>query len=206
MKIGDIQVKINTFLDERVAGLDQNIKVAIMVGLVIVPLLAFYLLSYKPQTAKMTQLEKQKVGLLRTIRKVEAKAANIGKLRAEMAEAKLMFKKASNLLPQKQEIPALLASISDLGSNSGLAILSFKPGAEKQQEFYAEIPISISMQGPYHNLGVFLDKVSKMSRIVSVSSLAISNPKEDDGEMILKASLKLETYRFIEPSPGPAKK
>lgn len=205
MKIGDIQAKINTILDEKVSVLDQNVKMAIMAAVVIVPLLGFYFLSYKPQNTQMKQLEGQKVGLLQTIRKVESIAANIGKHRAEMAEAQLMFQKASNLLPQKQEIPALLTNISDLGSNSGLEILSFKPGAESQKEFYAEIPISLSLQGPYHNIGVFLDKVSKMSRIVSVSSLGISSPKEDEGEMILKTTLKLETYRFVENPPVQAK-
>ncbi len=206
MNSKDVQVKLDAFLDEKVSGLDQNIKIAIMAAVVIVPLVAFYLLSYNPQNAQMKQLERQKVGLLQTIRKVEAIAANIGKHRAEMAEAQLMFQKASNLLPQQQEIPALLANISDLGSNSGLDILSFKPGVETPKEFYAAIPIAISIQGPYHNVGVFLDRVSKMSRIVSVSSMAISSPKEDEGEMILKTSLKLETYRFVENQPTDEKK
>ncbi|MEN8257260.1 MAG: type 4a pilus biogenesis protein PilO [Thermodesulfobacteriota bacterium] len=206
MNIKGIQSKIDVFLDEKVAGLDQNMKMAALAAIVVIPLVGFYFLSFSPQNAKLKQLEGQKVGLLQTIRRVEAIAANIGKHRAEMAEAQFMFQKASNLLPQQQEIPALLASLSDLGSNSGLEILSFKPGGENQKEFYAEIPISINLQGPYHNIGVFLDKVSKMSRIVSVSSLGISSPKEDEGEMILKTSLKLETYRFVENLTEQAKK
>ena len=206
MKSKDVQLKIDAFLDGKVAGLDQNIKMAVMAAVVIVPLLGFYFLSYQPQQTQMTQLEGQKVGLLQAIRRVETTAANIGQHRAEMAEAQLMFEKASGLLPQEQEIPALLTSISDLGSNSGLDVLSFKPGSERRKEFYAEIPVSIALEGPYHNIGVFLDRVSKMSRIVSVSSLGISSPKEDEGEMILKASLQLETYRFVENTPAQAKK
>ncbi len=201
MKVQDIQSKFNTFLDEKVSDLDQNMKMAVMAAVVVLPVLGFYFLAYSPQNTKLKQLEGQKVRLLQTIRKVEAIAANIGKHRAEMAEAQLMFQKASNLLPQQQEIPALLANVSDLGRNSGLEILSFKPGAENAKAFYAEIPISIDIRGPYHNVGVFLDKVSKMSRIVSVSSLKISSPKEEEGEMILKTGLKLVTYRFVENTP-----
>jgi type IV pilus assembly protein PilO len=204
MKKNDIQAKIDGFLDSKVAGLDQNIKLAIMAAVILIPVIIFYFISYKPQNVKLNQLEGRKVVLLQEIRKVEATVANIDKHRAEMAEAKLMFEKASSLLPQQQEIPALLTNISDLGSNSGLEILSFKPGGETQKEFYAEIPISINLAGPYHNLGVFLDRVSKMSRIVSVSSLGIANPKEESGEMLLKTSLQLVTYRYVEPVAAPA--
>lgn len=204
MKKNDIQAKIDGFLDDKVAGLDQNIKMAIMAAVILIPVIIFYFMSYKPQNVKLNQLEGRKVVLLAEIRKVEATVANIDKHRAEMAEAKLMFQKASSLLPQQQEIPALLTNISDLGSNSGLEILSFKPGGEAQKEFYAEIPISIELLGPYHNLGVFLDRVSKMSRIVSVSSLGITSPKEDDGEMLLKTSLQLVTYRYVVPVAAPA--
>jgi type IV pilus assembly protein PilO len=162
----------------------------------------FYIGSYKPQNDQMKLLEGQKVGLLQTIRRVEGIASNIGKHRVDMAEAKLMFQKASNLLPQQQEIPALLTNISDLCSNSGLEILSFRPGSEVAKTFYAEIPLTINVQGAYHNVGVFLDKVSKMSRIVSVSSMGLSGPREDEGEMILTTNLQLETYRFVEKLPG----
>lgn len=209
MKKNDIQAKINGFLDDKVAGLDQNIKMAIMAAVILIPVIIFYFAFYKPQNFTLNQLEGRKVALLAEIRKVEATVANIDKHRAEMDEAKLMFQKASSLLPQQQEIPALLTNISDLGSNSGLEILSFKPGGEAQKEFYAEIPISIDLSGPYHNLGVFLDRVSKMSRIVSVSSLGITSPKEDDGEMLLKTSLQLVTYRYVEPVaalPSPKRK
>lgn len=206
MNIKDIQLKFDAFLDEKVSGLDQNIKIAVMAAVVIVPLLVFYFLSYTPQNAQLKKLEGQKVGLLQTIRKVEVIAANIGKHRAEMSEAQLMFQKASSLLPQQQEIPALLTSISDLGSNSGLDILSFKPGGESVKTFYAEIPLAINVQGAYHNIGVFLDRVSKMSRIVSVSALGLSSPKIDGGEILLTATLGLETYRFVENTTAQSKK
>jgi type IV pilus assembly protein PilO len=202
MNIKDVQVKFHAFLDEKVSVLDQNIKLAIMAAAVIVPLVGFYIGSYKPQNDQMKLLEGQKVGLLQTIRRVEGIASNIGKHRVDMAEAKLMFQKASNLLPQQQEIPALLTNISDLCSNSGLEILSFRPGSEVAKTFYAEIPLTINVQGAYHNVGVFLDKVSKMSRIVSVSSMGLSGPREDEGEMILTTNLQLETYRFVEKLPG----
>lgn len=203
MKLKKVQDSIDTFLDEKVTDLDPNIKIVSIVALVLVPLVAFYFLVYSPKTTKLSQLEQKKVRLLQTIRKVERNAKDIGKRRAEMQEAQVMFQKASSLLPQKQEIPTLLAGISDLGSNAGLNIVSFKPGGENRLEFYAEIPVAIELSGPYHNIGVFLDQISKMSRIVTVASMSIASPHKVEGEMILKSSLQLKTFRFVD-APAPS--
>lgn len=206
MKLRDVQDKVDTFLDEKVTDLDANVKIVSIIALVVIPVIAFYFMVYSPKNAKLVQLGQQKVRLLATIRKVERDAKDIGKRRAEMQEAQVMFQKASNLLPQQQEIPNLLENISALGQSSGLNIVSFKPGRESAQEFYAEIPVAIELSGAYHNLGVFLDKISKMSRIVTVASLSITSPQKVEGEMILKSSLQLKTFRFIETPVGQPKK
>lgn len=202
MKLRKIQDTVDTFLDEKVTDLDANVKIVAIIALVLIPIIAFYFVVYSPKSQELAQLEQQKITLLQSIRKVERDAKDIGKHRAEMQEAQVMFQKASNLLPQKQEIPNLLQSISALGQNAGLNIVSFKPGRESAQEFYAEIPVSIELSGAYHNLGVFLDKISKMSRIVTVTSLSITSPKQVEGEMILRSSLQLKTFRFIETPAG----
>jgi type IV pilus assembly protein PilO len=136
------------------------------------------------------------------IQKIETAAREITKHRADMAETKLMFTKAAALLPQEQEIPSLLSSISDIGQNSGLDFLSFVPKSEIRHEFYADIPVDIKVRGPYHNVGVFLDKISDLSRIVTVSDISMGSPARQSGEMILDTTFNLVTYRFVEPDPA----
>lgn len=197
MSLKDLQTNIDTFLDEKVANLDQNVKMIILAVTLLLPVVAFYFFSWSPYRSEEKRLESRRVTLVQTIKKVEAVARNIHKHRAEMAEAQVMFDRASSLLPQQQEIPALLARISDLCKQSGLQIEVFKPGAESKQQFYAKIPVSIKVNGPFHNIGVFLDKVSRMSRIVTVENLSIGSPKNVEGEMILKSAINLATYRFV---------
>ncbi|MFH1217713.1 MAG: type 4a pilus biogenesis protein PilO [Pseudomonadota bacterium] len=196
-----IQAALNAFLDDKVAALKLPHKLGIALAAILVPCAAFYFLSYSPKTKEIAGLESKKAGLVAEVNKVEKAAKEIDKHRAEMAETKLMFGEASRLLPQEQEIPSLLTSISDLGQNSGLDFLSFIPKAEIAKEFYAEIPVDIKVRGPYHNVGVFLDKVSDLSRIVTVSNITMGGAKKVAGEMILETSFNLVTYRFIEPAP-----
>ncbi|MEW6517862.1 MAG: pilus assembly protein PilP [Desulfurivibrio sp.] len=196
-----IQEAINSFLDEKVAQLKPLHKALICIGAILLPCIAFYYLSYSPKSVEINKLQSQQKKLEDEITKVEKASREIIKHRAEMAETRLMFAKASALLPQQQEIPSLLTSISDLGQNSGLDFLSFIPKSEIRQEFYADIPVDIKVRGTYHNVGVFLDKISDLSRIVTVSNINMGGPKPQAGEMILETTFSLVTYRFVEPAP-----
>ncbi|MBU4260423.1 MAG: type 4a pilus biogenesis protein PilO [Proteobacteria bacterium] len=196
-----IQEAINSFLDEKVSHLKPQHKAMICIGAILLPCVAFYFLSYSPKTIEINMLQSQQKNLEDEITKVEKASREITKYRAEMAETKLMFAKASALLPQQQEIPSLLTSISDIGQNSGLDFLSFIPKNEMRKEFYADIPVDIKVRGTYHNVGVFLDKISNLSRIVTVSNINMGGSKLQSGEMILETTFSLVTYRFVEPAP-----
>ncbi|MFZ5761251.1 MAG: type 4a pilus biogenesis protein PilO [Thermodesulfobacteriota bacterium] len=199
-----IQAAINAFLDEKVAALKAPHKLGIALVLLLLPCAVFYFFSYSPKSKEIASLETTRAGLAAEVSKVEKAAGEIEKHRAEMKETELMFAEASKLLPQEQEIPSLLTSISDLGQQSGLDFLSFIPKVEARKEFYAEIPVDIKVRGPYHNVGVFLDAVSDLERIVTVSNIAMGGPKKVAGEMILETSFNLITYRFVEPEAQPA--
>ena len=123
-----------------------------------------------------------------------------------MEETQRLFAEAAILLPQKKEIPSLLTNISALGTNSGLNMAKFSPGGERRKEFYAEIPISLSLRGPYHNIGNFLYEVSKLDRIISATNISLGGGKMERGELLLSSSINLITYRFLEESEMAPKK
>ena len=133
-------------------------------------------------------------------------ARDLPKHEDELKKAQEVFDLTSVLLPKSQEIPLLLRNISDLGKQSGLDFLSFVPGVEIPKDFYAEIPIDIKIRGPYHNLGLFLDKISKLERIVSVNNIKTEKVDLEGNEILLTSSCKLITYRFTNVKLEPAKK
>ncbi len=122
-------------------------------------------------------LESQAAKLRKEITGAKATAAKLDEHLAEMEETQRLFAEASVLLPQKKEIPSLLTNISALGTNSGLNMATFSPGGERIQEFYAEIPVSINVEGPYHNIGTFLYEVSKLDRIISALNISLGGSR-----------------------------
>lgn len=196
-----------TFVDEKYIPLAPRIKLGITVGIILLPLIIFYFSYYQQKAKKIQNLNQEKVSLTQQIRNVKLKAANLAKFEEELAEAENNFLESAALLPKDKEIPKLLKDISALGRNAGLDFLTFKPLADIPKDFYAEIPVTINVRGPYHNMGYFFDQVSKLARIVSVTNVKMSSPKKEGGEMLLNSDCQLVTYRFTNVElPKPPKK
>lgn len=187
---------INKFIDERYIPLEPKIKIVLGVLLLVLPVAAFYFAIFQPNTEKITSLESKEQQLQTAVATAKRKAKNIKKFQKEFQETEIKFLETADMLPKEKEIPQLLKDISGLGQNAGLDFLSFSPGGETQKDFYAEFPININVKGPYHNMGFFLDQVSKLNRIVTVSNISMGSPKKEGSELLLRSTCKLITYRF----------
>ena len=194
--MNNVSTAFTDFVDRKYIPLEPKLKIIIAVILLILPVLIFYFAYFEPNTKKIANLNNQKVSLENRLKAVKKKAANRDRLRQELEEVRLVFEETATLLPKEKEIPQLLKDISALGRNAGLDFLAFRPGTDSPKDFYAEIPVNINVNGPYHNLGFFLDQVSKLDRIVSVNNIKMGGPKMEAGEMLLASSCNLMTYRF----------
>ncbi len=196
-----IGTSFTDFLDNTFIPLQSKFKILIAVLILVAAVALFYFLRYSPVQKQLVALEQQRNQIESRLVRVKKKAQNRERLRQEVAETERVFLKLSELLPKEQEIPTLLKDISAIGTNAGLDFLSFKPGSDIPKDFYAEIPVDIKVEGPYHNLGYFLDQVSKLDRIVTVNNIKLGSPSLQDGEMLLSSNCKLVTYRFTNTKP-----
>ena len=198
---------IEKFLDTKYIPLAPKFKIAAVIFILLLPILIFYFTSYQPNAKQLADLRQQKDTLDKQLAELRLKESDLPKFKRELAEAQKNFDEAAVLLPKEKEIPQLLKDISALGQNAGLDFLTFKPLPDVPQDFYAEIPISINVRGPYHNMGFFFDQVSKLGRIVTVSNINMTSPVKEKGEMLLNSDCTLVTYRFtnVELPKTPAK-
>lgn len=198
--------KFNTFINDKYIPLERKVKIILAVLIFLLPVVLFYFFIYSPSHDKIKGMEAKKISLTAVVKKAKHDSDNIEKYEKEVAEAKERFETIAVVLPKAREIPDLLRNISDLGKGAGLDFISFKPAAEIPKEFYGEIPIDISIRGPYHNMGYFLDQVSKLERIVTVDNIKMDSPKKEGSEMLLNSSCRLVTYRFTNKVSAPDNK
>lgn len=206
MASGNQLAKFDTFIDEKYIPLDKKVKILILVLAFLVPVGLCYYFFLQPKLEMTESLDKQITTAKVELNKAKRTARDLPKFERELEEAKLLFEAAATILPKTKEIPNLLRNISDLGKAAGLDFLSFKPGNEVAKDFYSEFPIDIAIRGPYHNLGFFLDQVSKLERLVTVNNIKLGSPKKEGSEMLLNSNCKLLTYRFTNVKLEPPKK
>lgn len=135
------------------------------------------------------------------LRKKQAIAANRPKLEADIKALEKELADALVRLPEEKEIPKLLTQVNTLGQQNGLEFLLFRPNPPVKKGFYAEVPIEMRVEGQYHALGGFLDRVSKLERIVNVSDIKVTplaSSKTQRADRTIMAELKATTYTFLE--------
>ncbi len=171
-------------------------RILIYAGSFVILVGAFVWLSLLPDWEKKSKLEKEYQEVEQKLAKSKKNASKLGMWRQKEKKARVKFNIARKALPEKEEIPSLLSSISQSGKDTGLDFLLFQPKAEKPKDFYAEIPVAINVTGEYHNVALFFDKVADLPRIVNISDIKMVGAKSN----LLKTTCTATTYKFLDAS------
>ncbi|TDY03957.1 type IV pilus inner membrane component PilO [Thiohalophilus thiocyanatoxydans] len=168
---------------------------AAVVAVVCVAVLALgYFLHVQKKMEQLEQVRGKEPTLKRQFEKKQAKAANLDAYKEQMQDMEESFGTMLRQLPSKTEVDDLLVDVSQTGLSSGIEFELFKPQSERQIEFYAELPIQISMLGTYHQFGRFVSGVAALPRIVTLHDIKLSNSR--DGR--LKMDVTAKTYRYLD--------
>ena len=143
------------------------------------------------------ELQQQIDAMVEERERKSSAAARLDEYDGEVAVLDERLADAITRLPDQQEIPELLSSISTLGRDSGLDILVFRQRPEGYREFYAEVPVDMQVRGTYHQVASFFDEVGRLDRIVNVTNIEIGNPNVADDALVLEASSTVTTFRFL---------
>jgi type IV pilus assembly protein PilO len=181
----------------------QRWLICVMVSVLLAGI-GYYLHSMNTEQFQALELEVEE--MRQSVQKHQAIATRLDDLKARLTALDATLKVAITLLPETREIPELLTQISQLGLSAGLEFRLFKPEPEKPADFYAEVPVSLSIMGLFHDLARFFDHLSKLSRIVNVTDIKISLGKGSGGAQTLTTNCLLTTFRFLEPQEGDGKK
>jgi type IV pilus assembly protein PilO len=126
-------------------------------------------------------------------------ANNLNQFRREKELLEQQLREALAELPEDKNIEDLLQVFQDRALKAGLKIDSIEPKQPTTERFYARIPIPMSVKGNYHEIATFFDSLGRMRRIVNVSEVALSEPKDSGGKMILTGKFLVTAFMFVDP-------
>jgi len=129
-----------------------------------------------PKNKQIGILHNKLINIENEIVRSEAKIKRLDFLIAENRKLKKRLAQLREQLPKEKEVSVLLKQISELGQQSGLEILLWKPEKKRVEPkgLYVEIPVKVQVLTHYHSLGDFFSKISRLPRLVNIKDISLS--------------------------------
>ncbi|HEX2223813.1 MAG TPA: type 4a pilus biogenesis protein PilO [Thermoanaerobaculia bacterium] len=155
----------------------------------------------QPKKDEIAKLETDLQALQAKITEGRAAQAQLPKFREEVRQLELELDKLLRILPARRNTADLLRRIRSLAEQGDFNLRRFTPGQLSDREFFSEWPIGVSVEGTYHNLALFFDRISRFSRIINVEDLGITAVQKADGDHTIAATFNAKTFVYKEPEP-----
>lgn len=160
----------------------QFAVVAAMAGVIVAVAFTTYP-NFNAMTKRNGDERSRLEGLQTEIRKGQAIEAKLPEFEREIENLQVKLSDLLAILPTEPETGELLKWVKNLTDQSNLELKKFDPQALRPVEFYKEFPIQMEIEGDYHDLGVFFDRISKYSRIINVSNVVIGAKSQTHGSI-----------------------
>ncbi|NVN89873.1 MAG: type 4a pilus biogenesis protein PilO [Desulfuromonadales bacterium] len=183
---------------EKLLKLPTKQKILLFVLFMILEATALVWFLYRPVYQEHESLKADLTKLQNEIEEKNRIVANLPRLQQEYDQLNRELVQALTELPNSKEIPSLLTSITTLGKSSGLDFLSFKPKSEVSKDFYAEVPVEITVSGSFYSVANFFAAVSNLPRIVNITNVAFTDVKSVNNRILTKVNCLATTFRFLD--------
>ena len=189
-------------------AIDLNAKpwyVAAIVGVVlgIAMFVVMNIYVFKEIRTHIERLETNIDELEREIEKGRAAKADLPRLEEDIRNYEIELERLRRILPTKRETDNLIKRAKQLTERGRFRLTRFTPGNFEDRDFFIEWPIRVGLDGTYHELGLFFDRLSRFSRIINVTELTISPIRRSDAGFTIKADFVQRTYIYKEETPAP---
>ena len=181
---------------ENVGSWPTGAKAMVVIVLFLALLVGGYYYHLDALSKQLQDAESRELDLRRQFERKSFEVENLEAYKVQLEEMRESFGALVSQLPSDTEVPGLLEDISSKGELNGLRIETIDLRDEILEEFYVELPISISATGSYHDLGAFISGMAGLPRIVTLHDFSIIDA--DAGQLRLNVVAK--TYRYKEPA------
>ena len=115
-----------------------------------------------------------------------------------MADLEGRLQNLKAVLPEEKDAADLLRRMQTVATQSNLEIKGFKPSPTVMKELHAEWPITLQLEGTYHNLAMFFDRVGKFTRIVNITGLDVKAKDKPEPNSTITATCVATTFVLLE--------
>src|SRR5256712_14210633 len=105
-----------------------------------------YFLVLSPLEIKVNALGAQRSTVQRELLEAGAAAADLARVRLEIAALQARLDTMKERLPGEKDLPPLFRTVTDAAYQSGLQVSLFQPKEGRIHDYYVEIPITVAAE------------------------------------------------------------
>jgi len=158
----------------------------------------FYYYYEMPVRADMGSRQSQLSALRDDITKGLNTAKQLPAFRSQVTELEGRLDNLKAVLPEEKDAADLLRRMQTVATQSNLEIKSFKPAPTVTKQLHAEWPITLELEGTYHNLAIFFDRVGKFTRIVNINGLDVKGKERPERNATITATCVATTFVLLD--------
>jgi len=145
---------------------------------------------------RTTQLEQ----LREKVRQGQAVAKDREAFKQKVEQLELEWSRLLRILPTAKQTDELIKKIKALTERGSFRFVRFQPGAFAKRDFYSEWPINVNLEGTYHELALFFDRLARFSRIINVDSAQIAALRAARGTpFTINTNFTMKTFVYGDP-------
>ena len=164
---------------------------------------AYYYLYEWPQRETLNARKTELAGIEARIAQGLETARKLPEFRAQVGDLEARLDGLRAILPEEKDVADLLRRIQTMASQSSLTIRQFMPKAIATKDLHAEWPIGLELEGTYHNVGQFLDRVSKFPRIINVGGISMITNATPTPAATVRVTCTAMTFVLLEKANQP---
>lgn len=187
-----------------ITNLPWKAQLAIFVVLSVAVVGAYYYFIEMPARAEIETQQQELDSIRGRINRGLATARQLPEFRKEVDQLQARLDNLRPIIPDEKDAADLLRRIQTLAVQSNLTIRGFKPQPVTTRSMHAEWPITLQLEGTYHNLGMFLDRVSKFPRLINVGMLDIKGRDKPSADTSIDVTCTATTFVLLGNAAKPA--
>jgi len=142
---------------------------------------ALYFTVFKTQTEKNTAAQHALEEKIRENNELESYRPKLKQIEQQLAELKQQLEIEARIVPNEKQVDGFITMMDGEATKAGIELRRYTAKDVKPQQYYTEVPFEMELDGPYYSALNFFDRVSKLERIVNVSSLIVATTKNPSG-------------------------
>jgi type IV pilus assembly protein PilO len=175
-------------------------QVGAFMALALAAVAVFHFYYEVPLGADMAARESELASLGRDINKGVTTAQQMPEFRAEIGDLERRLSDLRAVLPEEKDLAELLRRLQADAVQSNLTIKGIRPTPVVTKQLHAEWSIELELEGSYHNLAAFFDRLGRFTRIVNVTGLEVRSKDNPEPNVTITARCIATTFVLLAPS------